>query len=433
MPHLYLRCQFPRREMASIAVLVLAAGLNSIGQLVTPAHASQTESNASVATVTSTAPPASAIAALGRKIFFDASLSRSGTLSCASCHSPDHAYGPANGLPVQLGGPGMDRQGARAVPSLRYVLNRTPVWSKKFIENPAERLVEGNDPPTGGFGWDGRFNTLHDQAAFPLLAPNEMANAGPEEVTGKLQRAPYADEFRRAFGAQIFDDPHKAFAQALIAIERFELEDPSFHPYNSKYDEYLDGKAELSPQEKRGLALFDDRRRGNCASCHLDRKGVDGSHPLFTDYEFEALGVPRNPEIRANAEPGYFDMGLCGPLRADQTGKSEYCGLFKTPTLRNVTTRSVFFHNGCFHTVKEALRFYVRRDTDPKLFYPASPTGAVEKFNDLPNSLRGNIDVIDEPLTRNEGAPPVWNDAEIDDVIAFLQTLNDRDAIRSDP
>jgi cytochrome c peroxidase len=371
----------------------------------------------------------SAVAALGRKIFFDASLSASGRMSCATCHSPEHAYGPPNGLAVQLGGPGLDLQGARAVPSLRYVLNHTPFWNKRFIENPAERLLEGNDPPTGGFGWDGRFNTLRVQSAFPLLAANEMANAGPAEVAAKLQHASYAGDFRKVFGAQVFDDPAKAYAQALIAIERFELEDPSFHPYNSKYDDYLDGKARLTDQEKRGLALFDDPRRGNCASCHLDNKGADGSHPLFTDYQFEALGVPRNPEIQANAAAVYFDMGLCGPLRTDQTGQSQFCGLFKTPTLRNVATRTVFFHNGRFHTLKEALRFYVRRDTDPRLWYPISPSGAVDKFDDLPLTLRGNVDVIDEPLTRKEGAAPAWTDAEIDDVIAFLQTLSDRDAV----
>ncbi len=312
------------------------------------------------------APPPSVLSELGRRIFFDTSLSASGHMACATCHSPDHAYGPPNGLAVQLGGPGLDRQGMRAVPSLRYVLNRTPAWAQEYVANPAERILE-NEPPTGGFGWDGRFNALHDQAVFPLLSPVEMANASAGEVVAKLRRAPYAGEFREAFGAQIFDDPQKAFAAMLTALERFQLDDPSFHPYNSKYDDYLDGKTQLTEQEQRGLALFDDPRRGNCASCHLDRKRVNGSHPIFTDYQFEALGVPRNPEILANASPDYFDMGLCGPLRTDQAKVSAYCGLFKTPSLRNVATRQVFFHNGRFHNLKDALRFYVQRDTAPDL------------------------------------------------------------------
>ncbi len=215
----------------------------------------------------------------------------------------------------------------------------------------------------------------------------------------------------------------------LIAIERFELEDPSFRPYTSRYDAYLDGKATLTDAEQRGLALFDDLKRGNCASCHIDRKGADGSHPLFTDYEMEALGVPRNPEIRANLDSHYFDMGLCGPVRTDQAKKTEYCGLFKTPTLRNVSTRRVFFHNGRIHTLKEALRFYVRRDTEPQLWYSRSAAGQVTKFDDLPEPLRANVDHLDEPMTRSEGAAPVWTDAEIDDVIAFLNTLTDGDVV----
>jgi cytochrome c peroxidase len=313
---------------------------------------------------------------------------------------------------------------------LRYVLNRTPVWNKEFVANPAERILEGNEPPAGGFGWDGRFNTLRSQAEFPLLSPNEMANASPADVVEKLRRAPYAAQFRQAFGAAIFDDPPAAYAHALQALERFELDDPSFHPYTSKYDDFLDGKVQLSRQELRGQALFDDPLRGNCASCHIDTKGADGSHPLFTDYQFEALGVPRNPEIQANRAAGYFDQGLCGPIREDQRKEAAYCGMFKTPGLRNVATRKVFFHNGRFHTLREALRFYVRRDTESASWYPVSASGVVLKFDDLPGPLSSNIDVTDEPLTRHEGDQPAWTDAEVDDVTAFLETLTDRDAMR---
>jgi len=374
-------------------------------------------------------PSAADLAALGKLIFFDPSLSASGRLSCASCHSPAHAYGPPDGRAVQLGGPGLSLQGARAVPSLRYTLNRTPVWSKEYVSSAADRILEGNEPPAGGFGWDGRFKTLRDQAVFPLLAPNEMANSSPSDVAAELQRAAYAGYFRKLFGARVFDDPPAAYAWALRALERFELDDPSFHPFTSKFDGFLEGTAKLSAQELRGLALFNDPRRGNCAACHLDAKGADGSHPIFTDYQFEALGVPRNPEIRANASLGYFDEGLCGPLRTDQARQAAYCGMFKTPTLRNVAIRRTFFHNGRFHSLKDALRFYVRRDTDPKLWYPVSASGSVDKFDDLPPALRANVDVVDEPLTREAGDAPAWSDAEIDDVIAFLATLTDADAL----
>ena len=236
----------------------------------------------------------SAQAELGRQMFLDTALSASGRLACASCHSPAHAYGPPDGAAVRRGGAALDQAGSRSVPSLRYVLNRTPKWSKPFISSPAERLLEGDEPPAGGFGWDGRFDTLEAQAAFPLLAPNEMANRDPAAVARKLAAAPYAGQFQRVFGATIFARPQAAFARAREALARFELEDPSFHPYSSKYDDYLDGRASLSAPERRGRALFDDVRGGNCAACHPDRKGADGSHPLFTDYQFEALGVSRH-------------------------------------------------------------------------------------------------------------------------------------------
>jgi cytochrome c peroxidase len=408
--------RLPYRKLYAILLVLLAAAL-----LV--AHSGLAAASAT----TASSPDPAALAALGRKVFFDNSLSASGHMACASCHSPAYAYGPPNGLAVQLGGSALDRQGPRSVPSLRYTLNRTPIWHKEFISSAAERLMEGEEPPTGGFGWDGRFNSLHDQAAFPLLAPNEMANASREDVVAKLKRTDYADDFRKVFGAEIFEAPQAAFAALLTALERFQLDDPTFHPFSSKYDDYLDGKAALTPRELHGLALFDDPNRGNCATCHLDRKGVNGVHPTFTDYQFEALGVPRNPEIHANASPDYFDMGLCGPMRIDQAKQVQFCGLFKTPTLRNVAARSVFFHNGRFHTLRDALRFYVRRDTDPQLWYPVTPSGTIDKFDDLPVKLRANADVIDEPLTHEKGQPPVWTDAEIDDVIAFLTTLTDRD------
>jgi cytochrome c peroxidase len=405
------------RAVATAALLVMAA----------PAKAATL---AGAATQSSSgADRVSAMAALGRKMFFDASLSASGRLACAGCHSAEHAYGPPDGRAVQLGGPALDREGVRAVPSLRYVLNRTPVWSASYAASPAERLVEGLEPPAGGYGWDGRFNLLREQASFPLLSPNEMANASPEDVVTKLRHARYAGQFRRIFGATIFSNPGRAFLSARLALERFELEDQSFHPYPSRYDGYLDGREQLSAQELRGLALFSEPARGNCASCHLVTTGADGSHPLLTDYQFEALGVPRNPELLANANPAYFDQGLCGPLRTDQMHMAAYCGMFKTPTLRNVATRAVFFHNGSFHTLKSALQFYVRRDTSPELWYPPSNAGDINKFDDLPPSARANVDVIDEPLTRARGGEPAWSEEEIDAVIAFLQTLSDRDVL----
>jgi cytochrome c peroxidase len=369
-------------------------------------------------------PNDAAVVALGKKLFFDQSLSASGRMSCATCHSPAYAYGPPNGRAVQLGGPDLLRPGVRAVPSLRYTLNRTPIWFHEKSVSWVEQLVE-HEPPAGGLTWDGRFNRLRDQAAFPLLNPSEMANADAGAVVAKLRGAPYAPDFRALFGDDVLSQVNVAFTRALYAIERFELADPSFHPFTSKYDAYLDGYATLTPRELHGKRLFDDPQRGGCMLCHLDEKGADGAHPVFTDYQFEALGVPRNPEIPANHIAGYYDMGLCGPLRTDKTNVATYCGLFKTPSLRNVATRHAFFHNGRFHTLREALRFYVERDTDPQKWYPVARDGSAEKFDDLPERYRGNVDTIDPPLTHKRGERPIWSERDISDVIAFLRTLTD--------
>jgi cytochrome c peroxidase len=369
--------------------------------------------------------------ALGRLIFSDPTLSASGRLACSSCHDPEHAYGPTNGLAVQMGGRNLDRPGARAVPSLRYTLLHVPLWHQARAASRIEQIEElarGDNPPTGGLGWDGRFNTPAAQAAFPLLNPDEMANPDAEHVAAAVRKAPYAAEFRRIFGEHVLEDPQKTLAAVGTAVERFQFEDPSFYPFTSKYDQWLNGKAELTEAERRGLALFNDPARGNCASCHLSGRGADGSHPIFTDFQFEALGVPRNRELKANRLAGYYDMGLCGPMRRDQRGERGFCGMFRTPTLRNVATRGAFFHNGRFHSLREALEFYVERDTNPAKWYGKGAAGRVEKFDDLPVALRGNVDVVDEPLTRHPGQAPAWNEHDIDDVLAFLNTLTDADA-----
>ena len=111
---------------------------------------------------------------------------------------------------------------------------------------------------------------------------------------------------------------------------------------------YLRGQVSLTEQEARGMAVFNDPEKGNCAQCHKSAVTADGRPPLFTDFGYVALGVPRNMAIPANADPGYFDLGLCGPERRDLAGRAEYCGMFKAPTLRNVALQRSFYHNGIF-------------------------------------------------------------------------------------
>jgi cytochrome c peroxidase len=202
------------------------------------------------------------------------------------------------------------------------------------------------------------------------------------------------------------------------------LSSPEFHPFDSKFDLFLARKLMLSPQELRGFLLFNSQAKGGCAGCHPSTPS-GGSPPVFTDYTYDNLGVPRNPEIPATADPAYFDLGLCGPDRTDLADRHDLCGQFKVPTLRNVATRKVIFHNGQFHDLRKALEFYVQRDTNPEKFYPLDADGVAQKFNDVPPLLARNVNVSEVPYNRHPGEAPALSDTEIDDVIAFLKTLTD--------
>lgn len=391
--------------------------------------------------------PLSAMAQLGRLVFFDASLSSSGKLSCASCHSPEHAYAAPGDLPAMLGGPDMSRQGARAVPSLMY-LERQPNFSigpendqnenvdlaqlaassrdAPRVQKTAAQAEQSarNMVPQGGLFWDGRANTLQEQAMAPLLDAREMDGGSIAIVAEKLRQAPYADRMLQLFGASVFGNPGFALSEALFAVARYQIEDVSFHPYTSKFDYWLEGKARFTPSELRGYTLFNDTAKANCAGCHADQRSRDGLPPLFTDHQFEALGVPRNDALAVNQDPAYFDLGICGPYRSDMSADTQYCGMFTTPTLRNVTTRRVFFHNGVYRTLQQVMDFYNFRDTAPEKIYPRQ-RGTVQKFDDLPPRYRDNVDVADPPFDRHAGDTPAMTPDDEADIIAFLQTLDD--------
>jgi cytochrome c peroxidase len=358
---------------------------------------------------------------LGRQLFFDRSLSASGQMSCATCHDPRFAYGPPNARPTQLGGPDMKSPGLRAVPSLRY-LQAVPPFTEHFLD---EATDGSNDVgPTGGHAWDGRVDTKHEQAKLPLTSKFEMANADIDEVVAKVARGPLAPRFRAVFGDDVFKDPERRSTAVLMCLEVFQQSPKDFYPYSSRYDEFLRRKLELGPSEARGLALYNDPRKGNCASCHPSG-GYHGAFPQFTDFGFNALGVPRNARIPANADPLFYDMGLCGPERKDLADHKEYCGLFRVPSLRNVALRRVFFHNGAFSDLEHVMAFYVERDTNPAKWYP-KVRGRAVAFDDLPAEYRKNV-THDQPFGGKPGGPPALSKTEVRDVIAFLKTLTDAD------
>jgi len=391
--------------------------------------------------------PLSAMARLGRDIFFDPSLSSSGKMACASCHSPDHAYGPPNDGPVMLGGPDLTLPGARAVPSLTYLerqpefsigpddplnenvdmaqqaeIGKTAVRAEKVATQTAQ---SANIVPQGGLFWDGRAHTLQMQASGPMLVPREMDGGSIEIIAEKLRHAPYTKKFAALFGERVFKDPNLLFAEAAFAVGRYQVEEPSFHPYTSKYDYWLEGKARLSEAEMRGYRLFNDPEKANCAGCHTSEPTKDGYPPLFTDFQYEALGAPRNLAIPDTKDPNYFDLGVCGPTRKDIAEQTQFCGMFKTPTLRNTAVRRTFLHNGVFHTLQQVMDFYNFRDTNPEKVYPVGADGKVQKYNDIPEQYHANVDVTDAPFNRHPGQTPAMTDQDVADIIVFLKTLTD--------
>jgi cytochrome c peroxidase len=366
---------------------------------------------------------AQALTDLGRRLFSDPILSGSGKLSCASCHAPAQGFTPTNARSVQLGGLDLNQSGTRAVPALTY-LQATPQFTEHFFDNEEEADESVDNGPTGGLTWDGRADRPRDQARIPLLAPNEMANASAAAVAERVAASAYAKDLKAIYGADVFADKDGAFTDILTALETFQQDAATFYPYTSKYDFYLKGQAKLSPAEARGLALFNAEDKGNCASCHISVVRGDGTPPQFTDYGMIALGVPRNPAIPANAVPSYHDLGLCGPLRTDFLNRSDYCGLFKTPSLRNVALRQSFFHNGEFHSLRQVVEFYATRDTNPEKWYPRAADGSTEAYDDLPAAYQANLNT-DPPFGGKPGNKPALNDAEIDDIVAFMKTLTD--------
>ena len=310
-----------------------------------------------------------------------------------------------NAAAVQLAGADGRQPGLRAVPSLMYAQD-VPPFTEHFVDDEGDDSIDQG--PVGGRNWDGRAQSAHEQAALPLMSPFEMANADPKAVVARVASASYAAQFRESFGARVFDDSVGAFKAVVMALEAFQQDAAEFYPYSSKYDAWLRHQASLSAQELRGLSAFNDPRRGNCARCHPSAKR-NGAFPQFTDFGYAAVGVPRNAAIPANRDARYYDLGLCGPLRSDLADQTQYCGMFKTPTLRNVAVRAVFFHNGFGHRLDDAVRFYTTRETG---------------HADLPRRYRVNLDV-QAPFDRRAGDPVALSDADIADIVVFLHTLTD--------
>ena len=347
---------------------------------------------------------------LGEALFFDPGLSTPPGQSCASCHDPRAAMADPDGrLPVSKGAhPG--RAGNRNAPTLRYAAFTPPL-----------RRDADEGTYLGGLFLDGRAATLEEQAAAPFTHPLEMANAGPDAVVAKVRRAAYAGDFERVFGKGALDDPGRAYRHVAEAIAAFERT-PPFSPFSSKYDAWLAGRARLTSQEMRGLRLFEAEDKGNCAACHPSRPGPKGEPPLFTDFSYDNLGVPRNPanpfyRLAARHNPAgalWVDRGLGATVkRRSEDGK------FRVPTLRNVALTAPYMHNGYFATLRGTVAFYNDRDGRP-------PCAA--HLVDEAEALRRQCWPVPEVIAnvnRDELGDLGLTPRELDDIVAFLHTLTD--------
>jgi cytochrome c peroxidase len=383
--------------------------------------------------VSTPAPEPTPIEELGRRLFFDPSLSVTGTVSCATCHDPDHAFtgnnDPDPATPVARGAlPGA--AGKRNVPSPMYGAF-SPVFS-------IVRDDEGEWSARGGQFWDGRAETLAIQALGPVLDPREMGMPGRAELVARVRAAPYAAAFESVFGLDGFEDVaavSTAVGTALAAFERT----AAFSPFDSKFDAVLRGQARFTSDEAAGFALFRDPEKGNCIACHAgDEDSSDPRAWLFTDFSYDALGVPRNAEIADNADPDSFDLGLCAqpglrdrvPAAVDDADAfvDGLCGAFKVPSLRNVARTAPYMHNGVFATLEQVVEFYATRETAPERWYP-TVDGEGVRYDDLPSKYRGNVNTDEAPYDRTRGEEPRMSPAEVRQVVAFLRTLSDGDSL----
>jgi cytochrome c peroxidase len=365
-----------------VAILVGCAGNNNEVDQVRNASGTSSEDNS-----------LSEKQKLGKLLFFETALSSPVGRACSNCHDPRFAFSdPESGLPVSRG----------SRPGLFGNRNDQPVSYSAFV--PPLRFDDEEGLWKGGLFWDGRANTLAEQAMGPPFNPLEMANPDTITLFRKLQSLSYSSLFIEIYGLDALVNPANAFENMADAIQEYE-KSSEVNPFSSKFDLWLSGKTELNTMEMRGMTIFVSEQKGNCAACHPNTSDKKGLNPLFTDFTYDNLGVPRNSEnpyyqINKSLNPDgfdYVDLGL-GAVVNDQREN----GKFRVPTLRNVAVTGPYLHNGVFKTLYQVIAFYNTRD--------------VTKWPDPEVPLNVNSEEMGNLGLTNE---------EIDDLVAFLNTLTD--------
>lgn len=374
---------------------------------------------------------------LGELLYRDKNLSINRNQSCASCHGDQPStrqigggtFSEATGFvdpenvvsntPVSRGSV-LGKTGGLNAPSAAYA-----AFSPIFHWNSDEELY------VGGQFWNGRAKDLQSQAGGPFLNPGEMAIPNRWAFVERLQENPqYQRLFNEVFGIDLEQIPnyqsaasnaepagvaavYDAAAQAVSEYER----SPRFNKFNSKFDFWLAGKTQLSSNELHGMNLFNNK--AGCAACHtsessgFDRQGHPVP-PMFTDFTYDNIGLPRNTLIPGNPEP---DLGLGG--RADIANAwpdGEQKGKHKVPTLRNIAVTAPYGHNGVFKTLEEVVHFYNTRDV----------LGEVESVTDTNFGISGwPVPEVMENVNHDELGNLGLTAEEESAVVAFMKTLTD--------
>lgn len=355
---------------------------------------------------------------LGKLIFFDPNLSANGTVSCASCHAPQ----------VGFVGPDSEINDSTAVyPGAVHTRfgNRKPPTAAYGGYSPVLYYDEDDAVWVGGMFWDGRASgwtlgdPLAEQAQGPFLNPLEQNLPNARLACIKVAESDYADLFQEVWGPgslNFTDDVAGTYERVARSISAYETS-TEVNPFSSKYDAYLAGNAALTAEEAEGLALFEGK--ASCSACHVSTPGPSDEPPLFTDFTYDNLGIPKNPDNPFYSMPKkwnplgdeWVDLGLGSFLESAGYAPEIYepeLGKVKVPTLRNVDLRpyqgfvKAYGHNGYFKSPEDIVHFYNTRDVED---WPDPEYEPTVNHDEL-----GNLG-----LTPEEEAA----------IVAFLKTLSD--------
>ena len=366
---------------------------------------------------------------LGKNLFFD-NISSPDWMSCAACHNPDVGWTGGN--------PGINKHGAvyrGAIPT-RFG-NRKPPSAAYATLSPIFHFNTDEELFIGGNFWDGRAtgenlgNPAADQALGPFLNPLEQNNPSKQAVCEQVAASTYAELFNEAWGEGTLDCSMSGVDAMynLIGLSIAEYENSSeVNQFLSKYDAFLAGNVELSDTEAWGLELFEGK--GQCAACH-----PTGTASPLTDFTFDNLGTPRNPEnpfyTQTDFNPDGFDwvdlgLGLFLQTRAEWVDMAEEnMGKHKVPTLRNVGknygkgTPKAYAHNGYFKSLKSIVHFYNTRDVKPTCPNPFTTEKDALIMGCWPEPE------VSENINTDELGDLGLTDAEEDAIVVFLNTLSD--------